>query len=173
MVAMRESVGEFVKPRSRGVSVQKPKKLRLDPLADPRFLAARHRRSPRFALQRPLRKQGHHGRANHEGHRGPGRPTLGRAESGMAIASGPNRDGQVTTALCRSRTLGLPVPTQAKRRISARQSRSTADGDTCRVCKRAICRCSNRSRQQPWRPRPGQSGARRIRPCWGRSIQWN
>ena len=92
---------------------------------------------------------------------------------GMAVASGPDGGGQVTTTLRRSRTLGLPVPTQAKRRIPARQSRSTADGDTGWVCKRAICRCTNRSRQQPWRPRRWESGARRIRPAGEGPIQWN
>ena len=35
-----------------------------------------------------------------------GDPSIGRAESGMAVASGPNGDGQVATALRRSRSLG-------------------------------------------------------------------
>src|SRR3954453_4674661 len=33
----------------------------------------------------------------------------------------------------------------------------------------AIYRCSNRSRQRPWRRHRRQSGECRIRPCWGRS----
>src|ERR1700730_15652546 len=86
---MRESVGE------RGVSVQKPKKLRLDPLADRRYL-------PRAAIvgRRGLicdgrfESEGITGRANHEGHRRPGRPTIGRAESGMAAASGETDTGK-------------------------------------------------------------------------------
>jgi hypothetical protein len=61
------------------------------------------------------------GRANHEGHRRPGRPTIGRAESGMAVASGPNGDGQVATALRRSLSLGLPVPTQVNHKAVRRR----------------------------------------------------
>jgi hypothetical protein len=38
MVAMRESAGEVVRLRSRGIGVQNPKKLSLDPLVDPRSL---------------------------------------------------------------------------------------------------------------------------------------
>ena len=45
---------------------------------------------------------------------------------------------------------------------------STADGGACRVCKRAICDCSKRSRQQPWRRHRWQSGECRIRPCSGK-----
>src|SRR5271165_2814146 len=125
---MRESVGE------RGVSVQKPKKLCLDPLADRRSL-------PRAAIvgRRGLicdgrfESEGITGRANHEGHRRPGRPTIVRAESGMAVASGPNGDGQVAR--------DLPLLKSLKTATVA--------------------------------PRRWQSGARRIRPCWGRPIQWN
>ena len=172
MVAMRESVGEFVKLPVARRKRSKPQKIESLSSGRSAVLAARAIAGRRGSIcDSHFESEGTAGRANHEGLRRPGRPTLGRAESGMAVAFGPNRDGQVATAPRRSRTLGLPVPTQAKRRISARQSRS--DGDTCRVCKRAICRCSNRSRQQPWRPRRWQSGARRIRPCWGRSIQWN
>ena len=138
MVAVRESVGEVVKIPVARRRRSKPQKIETRSSGSA-VLAARV-----IAGRRSLICDGHFesegitGRANHEGHRRPGRPTLGRAESGMAVASGPNRDGQVATALRRSRTLGLPVPTQAKRRISARQSRSTADGDTCWVCKRDL-----------------------------------
>ena len=171
---MRESVGEFVKLPVARRKRSNPLKIETRSTGRSAVLAARA-----IAARRGLICDGHFesegitGRANHEGHRRPGQPTIGRAKAGMAVASGPNRDGQVATALRRSRTLGLPVPTQAKRRISARQSQSTAHGDTCRICKRAICRCSNRSRQQPWRPRCWQSGARGIRLYWGSSIQWN
>ena len=172
MVAIRESAGEVVKLPVVRRRRSKPQKIEFRSFGRSAVLAARA-----VAGRRGLICDGHFesetGRANHEGHRRPGRPTIGRAESGMAVASGPNGDGQVATALRRSRSLGLPVPTQAKRRISARQSWSTADGDTCRVCKRAICRCTNRSRQQPWRPRRWQAGARRIRPAGEGPIQWN
>ena len=171
---MRERAGEVVKlpvARRRRSNPQKIETRSSGRIRGP--CHARDRRSPRFDLRRPLSKRGITGRANREGHRPPGQPTICRAESGMAVASGANRDGQVATALRRSRTLGLPVPTQAKAPYFSAASRPPADGDTWRVCKRAICRYSNRSRQQPWRPRRWQSGARRIRPCWGRSIQWN
>ena len=107
---MRESVGE------RGVSVQKPKKLRLDPLADGRSL-------PRAAIvgRRGLicdgrfESEGITGRANHEGYRRPGQTynRSSRIRNGSRLR--PNGYGQVTTALRRSRTLGLPY----RRRQSA------------------------------------------------------
>ena len=171
---MRERGGEVVKLPVARRRRSKPPKIETRSSGRSAVLAARA-----IAGRRGLICGGHFqsegitGRANREGHRPPGQPTICRAESGMAVASGANRDGQVATALRRSRTLGLPVPTQAKRRISARQRRSTADGDTCRVCKRAICRCSNRSRQQPWCPRRWQSGVRRVRPAEEGPIQWN
>jgi hypothetical protein len=69
---MRESVGE------RGVSVQKPKKLRLDPLADRRSL-------PRAAI---VGRRGSicDGRFESEG--------ITEAESGMAVASGQTDTGK-------------------------------------------------------------------------------
>ena len=171
---MRESAGEVVKLPVARRRRSKPQNIETRSSGRSAVLAARA-----IAGRRGLICGGHFqsegitGRANREGHRPPGQPTICRAESGMAVASGANRDGQVATALRRSRTLGLPVPTQAKAPYFSAASRPPADGDTWRVCKRAICRYSNRSRQQPWRPRRWQSGARRIRPCWGRSIQWN
>ena len=127
MVAMRERAGEVVKVPVVRRRRSKPQKIESRSSGRSAVLAARA-----VAGRRGLICDGHFesegitGGANHEGHRRPGRPTIGRAESGMAVASGPNGDGQVATALRRSRSLGLPVPRQAQRRISARQSRSTA-----------------------------------------------
>jgi tetratricopeptide (TPR) repeat protein len=65
-----------------------------DPLADPRSLphaAIVGRRG--LICDGRFESEGITGRANHEGHRHPGRPTIGRAESGMAVASGQTHTG--------------------------------------------------------------------------------
>src|SRR5580704_7768240 len=134
MVAMRESVGEFVKLPVARRERSKPQKIEsrsLRPSAGPAARAIAGRRGS--ICHSHFESEGISGRANHEGHRRPGRPTFGRAESGMAVASGPNGDGQVAR--------DLPLLKSLKTATLA--------------------------------PRRWQSGARRIRPCWGRPIQWN
>src|SRR5205085_11035026 len=104
MVAMRESVGE------RGVSVQKPKKLRLDlwPMGGPcRARAIVGRRG--LICDGRFQSEGITGRANHEGHRRPGQTynRSSRIRNGSRLR--PNGYGQVTTAL---RRIADPRPTR-------------------------------------------------------------
>src|SRR3981081_2904694 len=113
---MRESVGE------RGVSVQKPKKLRSDPLAARRSL-------PRAIIvgRRGLicdgrfESEGITGRANHEGYRRPGQ-TYNRSSRARKWQSPPAKriqasdDGPAPIADPRP-----TIPTQAKRCLPARR----------------------------------------------------
>ena len=106
---MRESVGE------RGVSVQKPKNCVsiLWPMGGPCRAAIVGRRG--LICDGRFESEGITGRPNHEGHRRPGQTynRSSRIRNGSRLR--PNGYGQVTTALRRSRTLGLPY----RRRQSA------------------------------------------------------
>ena len=160
--------------RSRGVSVQNPKKLSLDPLADPRSLP----RAPSQVAEVRFATATLKARASPVEQITKGidaRADLHSVEPSPEWRSPP---AQMETGKWRRPCADRgPSAYPYRRRQSAVFQRGRA-GQRPTVtaaghCKRAICHCSNRSRQQPWRPRRWQSGARRIRPCWGRSIQWN